>query len=145
MVGQRARGKVPAALLTTATEHATARSDGHGTCQPAKQDRRPRPMRIIGRCTRSGINDGNVCGFNDAAQCWLERFSVMTFGLAYPNLTGAWYDPVAPGVIGSLDKHGNPNVLPSTRNFMSSARTCAQTTLGRGREVTSAKCANHRL
>lgn len=25
--------------------------------------------------------------------------------------TGAWYDPVEPGVIGTLDKHGNPNVL----------------------------------
>ncbi|MCZ4280671.1 molybdopterin guanine dinucleotide-containing S/N-oxide reductase [Kiloniella laminariae] len=25
--------------------------------------------------------------------------------------TGAWYDPVEPGVIGSLDKSGNPNVL----------------------------------
>jgi biotin/methionine sulfoxide reductase len=25
--------------------------------------------------------------------------------------TGAWYDPLEPGEIGSLDKHGNPNVL----------------------------------
>jgi biotin/methionine sulfoxide reductase len=25
--------------------------------------------------------------------------------------TGAWYDPVQPGEIGSLDSHGNPNVL----------------------------------
>ncbi|MCE9659089.1 MAG: molybdopterin guanine dinucleotide-containing S/N-oxide reductase [Burkholderiales bacterium] len=25
--------------------------------------------------------------------------------------TGAWFDPLEPGVIGSLDKHGNPNVL----------------------------------
>jgi biotin/methionine sulfoxide reductase len=25
--------------------------------------------------------------------------------------TGAWFDPVEPGVIGSMDKHGNPNVL----------------------------------
>ena len=25
--------------------------------------------------------------------------------------TGSWFDPLAPGVIGSLDKHGNPNVL----------------------------------
>jgi biotin/methionine sulfoxide reductase len=25
--------------------------------------------------------------------------------------TGAWYDPVEPGVPGTLDKHGNPNVL----------------------------------
>jgi biotin/methionine sulfoxide reductase len=25
--------------------------------------------------------------------------------------TGAWYDPATPGQIGTLDKHGNPNVL----------------------------------
>ncbi|MFC5996439.1 molybdopterin-dependent oxidoreductase [Pseudonocardia hispaniensis] len=25
--------------------------------------------------------------------------------------TGAWYDPACPGEVGSLDKHGNPNVL----------------------------------
>ena len=25
--------------------------------------------------------------------------------------TGAWYDPVEPGRIGSLDRHGNPNLL----------------------------------
>ena len=25
--------------------------------------------------------------------------------------TGAWYDPAEPGALGSLDKHGNPNVL----------------------------------
>jgi biotin/methionine sulfoxide reductase len=25
--------------------------------------------------------------------------------------TGAWYDPVEPGRVGALDKHGNPNVL----------------------------------
>ena len=25
--------------------------------------------------------------------------------------TGAWYDPLEPGKIGTLDRHGNPNVL----------------------------------
>jgi biotin/methionine sulfoxide reductase len=29
--------------------------------------------------------------------------------------TGAWYDPAEPGRIGSLDKHGNPNVLTLDR------------------------------
>ena len=29
--------------------------------------------------------------------------------------TGAWYDPETPGEIGSLDKHGNPNVLTPDR------------------------------
>lgn len=25
--------------------------------------------------------------------------------------TGAWYDPAEPGTAGSLERHGNPNVL----------------------------------
>lgn len=29
--------------------------------------------------------------------------------------TGSWYDPLVPGQIGTLDKHGNPNVLTSDR------------------------------
>jgi biotin/methionine sulfoxide reductase len=29
--------------------------------------------------------------------------------------TGAWYDPAEPGNPGSLDKHGNPNVLTPDR------------------------------
>jgi biotin/methionine sulfoxide reductase len=29
--------------------------------------------------------------------------------------TGAWYDPAERGVIGALDKHGNPNVLTPDR------------------------------
>src|SRR5262249_15977532 len=29
--------------------------------------------------------------------------------------TGAWYDPQDPGEIGSLEKHGNPNVLTPDR------------------------------
>ena len=29
--------------------------------------------------------------------------------------TGAWFDPETPGKTGSLDKHGNPNVLTRDR------------------------------
>ena len=43
--------------------------------------------------------------------------------------TGAWYDPLEPGVPGTLDKHGNPNVLTydagtSTLSQGPSAQTC---------------------
>jgi biotin/methionine sulfoxide reductase len=43
--------------------------------------------------------------------------------------TGAWYDPLVPGEIGTLDKHGNPNVLTidkgtSSLTQGSSAHTC---------------------
>jgi biotin/methionine sulfoxide reductase len=44
--------------------------------------------------------------------------------------TGAWYDPVDPGVPGSLDKHGNPNVLTLDRGTSRLAQgSSAQTTL----------------
>ena len=33
--------------------------------------------------------------------------------------TGAWFDPIEPGVSGSLDKHGNPNVLTLDRGTSS--------------------------
>jgi len=44
--------------------------------------------------------------------------------------TGAWYDPLEPGVIGSLDKHGNPNVLTLDKGTSRLAQgPSAQTTL----------------
>jgi biotin/methionine sulfoxide reductase len=44
--------------------------------------------------------------------------------------TGAWFDPVEPGVPGSLDKHGNPNVLTLDRGTSRLAQgSSAQTTL----------------
>jgi biotin/methionine sulfoxide reductase len=44
--------------------------------------------------------------------------------------TGAWYDPVERGAIGSLDKHGNPNVLtPDARTSRLAQGCAAQSTL----------------
>ena len=44
--------------------------------------------------------------------------------------TGAWYDPEHPGVIGSLDKHANPNVLTLDKGTSRLAQgPSAQTTL----------------
>jgi biotin/methionine sulfoxide reductase len=44
--------------------------------------------------------------------------------------TGAWYDPLEPGIIGSLDKHGNPNVLTRDHGTSRLAQgSSAQTTL----------------
>jgi biotin/methionine sulfoxide reductase len=39
--------------------------------------------------------------------------------------TGAWYDPLKAGVIGSLDKHGNPNVLTQDVGTSRLAQGCA--------------------
>ena len=44
--------------------------------------------------------------------------------------TGAWYDPLEPGQIGSLDKRGNPNVLTPDRGSSRLGQGCAaQSTL----------------
>ncbi|HEY6493723.1 MAG TPA: molybdopterin-dependent oxidoreductase [Trebonia sp.] len=44
--------------------------------------------------------------------------------------TGAWYDPAEPGVAGSLEKHGNPNVVTSDRGTSRLTQsTAAQTCL----------------
>ena len=44
--------------------------------------------------------------------------------------TGAWYDPLVPGEIGTLEKHGNPNVLTLDKGTSKLTQGCsAQTTL----------------
>jgi len=39
--------------------------------------------------------------------------------------TGAWYDPLVPGTPGSLDKHGNPNLLTEDRGTSNLAQGCS--------------------
>jgi len=44
--------------------------------------------------------------------------------------TGAWYDPLVPGEIGTLEKHGNPNVLTLDKGTSKLTQGCiAQTVL----------------
>jgi biotin/methionine sulfoxide reductase len=64
-----------------------------------------------------GIADGDVVRlYNDRGACLAG--AVLEEGLR-PGVavlaTGAWYDPLDPAVPGSLDVHGNPNVLTSAR------------------------------
>ncbi len=64
-----------------------------------------------------GIRDGDVVRvFNDRGACLAG--AVVTDRLR-PGVamlpTGAWYDPLEPGRPGSLEKHGNPNVLTADR------------------------------
>ena len=60
-----------------------------------------------------GVRDGDVIKiFNDRGA--VLAGAVISDGLLAGVIqlsTGAWYDPLEPGKIGSLDKHGNPNVL----------------------------------
>lgn len=64
-----------------------------------------------------GIADGDVVRVFNARGAVLAgavvtdqvRAGVVQFA------TGAWYDPVTPGLVGALDRHGNPNVLTADR------------------------------
>jgi biotin/methionine sulfoxide reductase len=64
-----------------------------------------------------GIADGDLVRlFNDRGACLAG--AVVTEGLR-PGVVvlpvGAWYDPVEPGKVGTLDRHGNANVLTADR------------------------------
>jgi biotin/methionine sulfoxide reductase len=56
---------------------------------------------------------------DDLVRIWNDRGSCLAAARREPSLpdgvitlpTGAWFDPVDPATPGSLDKHGNPNVL----------------------------------
>ena len=91
------------------------------------------PMRINrADAARRGIKDGDVVRlFNDRGA--ILAGAILTDDLR-PGVvqiaTGAWYDPVEPGRIGSLDKHGNPNVLTMDKGTSRLAQgPSAQTTL----------------
>jgi biotin/methionine sulfoxide reductase len=91
------------------------------------------PIRINARdAAERGIKHGDIVRvFND-------RGSLLAGALVTDNLrsgvvqlaTGAWFDPLEPGVVGSLDKHGNPNVLTKDLGTSRLAQgSSAQTTL----------------
>jgi len=79
-----------------------------------------------------GISDGDIVRvFNDRGA--ILAGAVLSDAIR-PGViqiaTGAWYDPLEPGEIGSLDKHGNPNVLTPDRGTSSLAQgASAQSTL----------------
>ena len=60
-----------------------------------------------------GIADGDVVRlWNDRGQCLAGARVSETVRPGVAVLpTGAWYDPEEPGRIGSLERHGNPNML----------------------------------
>ena len=64
-----------------------------------------------------GIADGDVVRVFNARGALLA--GAVLSGDVLPGVaalaTGAWYDPIDPASPGSLDKHGNPNVLTADR------------------------------
>jgi len=90
------------------------------------QGREPMTMNPDDAAAR-GIKSGHVARvYNDRGACLV---GVILNESVMPGViqlaTGAWYDPEEPGKIGSLCKHGNPNVL--TRDIGSSSLAQAPT------------------
>jgi len=76
---------------------------------------------------RRGIADGDVVRVFNRRGAFLAG-AVVTSGVM-PGVarvsTGAWWDPVDPGVVGSLDRHGNPNTLTRDAGASSLSQGCA--------------------
>ncbi len=85
-----------------------------------------------GDAAARGIADGDVVRvFNDRGACLAGAVLSDAIRQGVVELaTGAWFDPVDPAAAGTLEKHGNPNVLTSDRPTSTLTQcSAAQTTL----------------
>jgi biotin/methionine sulfoxide reductase len=123
----------PLHLLTTQPDTRLHGQMDMGRVSQQRKVRGREPMRINPfDAAERGICDGDVVRvFND-------RGAILAGVVITDNLrrgviqisTGAWYDPYEPGLIGTLDKHGNPNVLTLDKGTSRLAQgPSAQTTL----------------
>lgn len=86
----------------------------HGRVSRASKVQGREPMRIHpADAAPRGIRTGDVVRlFNDRGACLAGAIVTDAVMQGVVQLaTGAWYDPLEPGVVGSLDKHGNANLL----------------------------------
>ena len=105
----------------------------NGTVSRARKTADREPLRIHPADAKNrAIADGDVVRvFNDRGACLtVAKLSDTILRGVLELQTGAWYDPRYPGQIGTLDKHGNPNVLTSDRPTSQLAQaTAAQSCL----------------
>ena len=133
-LGSAIARELSAASDDYAAEHAAARADGHGARQPGRPKSRDanRFASIATMRPRAGFATATSSGCSTiAARSSPARFVSEEIRPGVVQMsTGAWYDPEHPGVIGSLDKHGNPNVLTLDKGTSRLAQgPSAQTTL----------------
>ena len=105
----------------------------HGRVSAESKIRQREPIRLNPEdAERRGIKDGDVVKvFNERGACLAGAAISTTLRPGVVQLhTGAWYDPEQPGRIGSLDVHGNPNILTLDKGSSRLAQGCsANTTL----------------
>jgi len=90
------------------------------------QGREPMWIHPLDAAARDICNGDVVRLFNDRGACLAGALVTDAIVVGVVKLsTGAWWDPEEPGVPGSLDKHGNPNVLTRDRGTSSLAQGCS--------------------
>lgn len=126
--------RYPLHLLTNQPRHRLhSQLDNSTLSRQAKVSGREAILINAEDATRRGLRAGDVVRvFNDRG-AFLAGVTIADPDTLLPGVvqvpTGAWYDPAEPGVAGSLDKHGNPNVVTSDRGTSrltqcSAAQTC---------------------
>ena len=87
------------------------------------KDREPMTMNPVDAAGR-GIKTGDIVrAFNERGSCLAGvNLSENVMPGVIQLATGAWFDPIVPGQIGALCKHGNPNVLTMDRGTSSLAQ-----------------------
>ena len=117
-LGAEAAGEHPLHLLSGQPEtRLHSQLDNGGTSRNSKIKGREPVLIHPADAAARGIQDGDVVRLFNARGACLAGARVSEAirpGVLFLN-TGAWYDPAEPGVVGSLDKHGNPNVLTHDR------------------------------
>jgi biotin/methionine sulfoxide reductase len=133
-LGSPKAARYPLHLLTNQPRHRLhSQLDHSPLSRGAKVSGREAILLNAEDAERRELRPGDVVRvFNDRG-AFLAGVTVADPGTLLPGVaqvpTGAWYDPVAPGVAGSLEKHGNPNVVTtdagtSRLTQCSAAQTC---------------------
>ncbi|HTY54037.1 MAG TPA: molybdopterin guanine dinucleotide-containing S/N-oxide reductase [Candidatus Binataceae bacterium] len=123
----------PLHLLTTQPHTRLHSQTDMGLVSQQSKVAQREPIRInADDAAARGIRSGDVVRvFNDRGSLLAGAIVTNELRRGVVELsTGAWYDPAEPGVPGSLDKHGNPNVLTRDRGTSRLAQgSSAQTAL----------------
>ncbi len=113
-LGATAAGRFPLHLLSNQPKARLHSQYDNGPLSRATKIKGREPIRLNpDDAEMRGISDGDVVRvFNDRGACLAAAVMSPALRRGVVQLsTGAWYDPDAPGMVGALDKHGNPNVL----------------------------------
>ncbi|MCC7079853.1 MAG: molybdopterin-dependent oxidoreductase [Burkholderiales bacterium] len=130
-LGERA-ARYPLHLISSQPSTKLHSQYDHGTVSRERKIRGREPIRIHpDDAAARALHAGDIVRvFNDRGQCLagVRIEAGLKRGVVQMS-TGAWYDPLVPGEIGTLDKHGNANVLTIDKGTSklaqgTSAHTC---------------------